>query len=109
MDLNRATDRTPGGRVLRWQAGAFAALIGFTMLVPRDGSATVLIPLSRDPVTSRIGAEIARGANIAGIGPGGSVVLVNAAEGVTLRALQGGMLALNFPKEICGGKSITNG
>ncbi len=109
MDWNRATGRSAGKRVLRWQAVTFGAILGFTMLVPRAGSATLLIPLSRDSATARLDAEVARGAQIAGTGPAGSVVLVNTAQGLALRALHGGMLALYFPDQFCTGKRTAHG
>lgn len=109
MQSDGSRDLDNSTRLLRWQAGALAAIIGITLLAPRQNSATLLLPLAGDTDPAILKQEIRRGAAIAGSGPAGGTVLVNAQHGIGLRALQFGLLAIRIPTDLCSFTETANG
>lgn len=90
-----------GNGLLGWQAGIFGAILGFVILAPRPDSATLLLPLVGHDQTATLEWEISRGAAIAGNGPAGGIILVRAQQGIGLRAIRDGVLAIQIPQLLC--------
>ena len=101
MDLNRLHKSSAGYGLLRWQVGIFVAILGFVILAPRPDSAILLLPLVGHGESATLEWEISRGAAIAGKGPAGGIVLVRAQQGIGLRALKDGVLAIQIPQFLC--------
>lgn len=101
MDLDRLQKSSAGNGLLRLQVSIFVAILGFVMLAPRPGSAILLLPLVVNGETATLEWEISRGAAIAGKGPAGSIVLVRAHQGIGLRAIKDGVLAIQIPQLLC--------
>lgn len=101
MDVDRLQKSPAGSGLLRWQAGIFAVILGFVVLVPRPDAATLLLPLAGHGRNATLTREISRGAAIAGNGPAGSVIVIHAQQGIGLRALQDGVLAIHVPEILC--------
>jgi len=95
--------------LLLWQTSAFAVIIGIVVLSPRADSATLLLPLAGNAELPILQQEIRQGAAIAGTGPAGGTVLLNARQGIGLRALQAGLLAIRIPAGMCSNTEIANG
>jgi len=100
---------TDNWRLLRWQASAFAVIIGVVVLSPRADSATLLLPFAGDAGLAVLQQEIRHGAAIAGSGPAGGTVLLNARQGIGLRALQAGLIAIRIPADMCSNTETANG
>lgn len=95
--------------MLRWQASVLAAIIGIVALSPRPDSAALILPLAGHASLATLQQEIQHGAAIAGPGPAGGTILLNARPGIGLRALRAGLLAIRIPAALCSNTEIANG
>lgn len=101
MNLNGLPNTPAGHRLLQWQACALVIILGVTVLVPDQNSATLLLPFADTNRAAVLEREILQGAVITGSSPVGGIVLIHTQQGIGLRALRDGVLAIRIPENLC--------
>lgn len=109
MDERLQHPRRHGTGWLKWQAALVAAVFTITALAPASGAAVLYVPLANAPRDSALAWALEHGAALAGTGPAGSVMLLNAQTGFGWRALREGALAIRIPESLCKGAGKADG
>lgn len=80
-----------------------------TALVPRAGSAVLYVPLPGHTSGQIIASALQDGAEIAGSGPGGMIVMRNAPGQTVWSAFRSGALTIAVPENLCTKPGVGDG
>ncbi|MEO0033631.1 MAG: hypothetical protein RIS94_3389 [Pseudomonadota bacterium] len=86
---------------LHWQAAIVAVAFAITALAPAPGAAVLYLPLAGHVRGGALDWALHHGGALAGVGPGGGVLMMNVQTGFGWRALREGALAIRVPQSMC--------
>ena len=101
MSLTPANSALTPRRALAAQAAIIALAIGIAEFAPRQGLATLYLPLAPTSRHSALDWALRHGSYVIGTGPVGGLLLGGAPPELALRAAREGALAIAVPSFLC--------